>query len=160
MLIRKATSDDLASVLQIYQNARAYMRANGNPDQWGESYPPVSLVQADIASGICHVCVDEYEIVGVFVCFIGDDPTYRTVYDGAWLNDAPCAIIHRIAVASHRKGVASQCFAYGFSLCGNLKIDTHRDNIPMQRSLSKNGFVPCGIIHLENGEERIAYQKC
>ena len=25
--------------------------------------------------------------------------------------------------------------------------------------LEKNGFVRCGIIHLENGEARIAYQK-
>ena len=39
------------------------------------------------------------------------------------------------------------------------QIDTHKDNIPMQRVLLRNGFVYCGIIHLENGDERIAYQK-
>jgi hypothetical protein len=29
----------------------------------------------------------------------------------------------------------------------------------MQKSLAKNGFVRCGIIHLANGDERIAYQR-
>jgi hypothetical protein len=29
----------------------------------------------------------------------------------------------------------------------------------MQRSLEKNGFARCGIIHLASGDERIAYQK-
>jgi hypothetical protein len=28
----------------------------------------------------------------------------------------------------------------------------------MQNMLAKNGFVPCGIIRVENGSERIAYQ--
>ncbi|HNZ83431.1 MAG TPA: GNAT family N-acetyltransferase, partial [Sedimentibacter sp.] len=46
-----------------------------------------------------------------------------------------------------------------FEKCRNLKIDTHRDNIPMQNLLNKNGFIRCGIIYLENGDERIAYQK-
>ena len=40
----------------------------------------------------------------------------------------------------------------------NVRADTHKDNITMQNMLAKNGFVPCGIIHVENGSERIAYQ--
>ncbi len=159
MKIRKATLDDLDTIMQIYADARLYMRENGNRTQWSGGYPSRELVVCDIAEGICHVCEDGGELAGVFVCFVGEDPTYQTVYGGAWLNDRPYAVIHRIAVAKHRRGVASACFDYGFSLCQNLKIDTHRDNLPMQRSLAKNGFLPCGIIHLANGEERIAYQK-
>ena len=41
----------------------------------------------------------------------------------------------------------------------NLKIDTHRDNYPMQKSLKKNGFEYCGIIYLADGNERLAFQK-
>ncbi len=159
MEIRKAHMGDLARILEIYASARAYMRENGNPSQWKNNYPARELVEQDIADGICHVCVEDGVTVGVFVCFTGEDPTYRVIEDGAWLNDAPYAVIHRIATDAHCKGVASKCFAYGFSLCGNLKIDTHEDNIPMQRALAKNGFVRCGIIHLQNGEARIAYQK-
>ena len=29
----------------------------------------------------------------------------------------------------------------------------------MQRVILKNGFTYCGIIHLKNGDERLAYQK-
>ena len=41
----------------------------------------------------------------------------------------------------------------------SIRIDTHKDNIPMQRALAKHGFIKCGIIHLANGDERIAFQK-
>ena len=44
-------------------------------------------------------------------------------------------------------------------ICGNLRIDTHEKNIPMQGCLAKNGFARCGIIYLEDGDPRIAYQK-
>jgi RimJ/RimL family protein N-acetyltransferase len=42
---------------------------------------------------------------------------------------------------------------------GNIRIDTHDDNLPMQRALEKNGFVPCGRIWCEDGTPRIAYQR-
>ena len=34
----------------------------------------------------------------------------------------------------------------------NIKIDTHKDNISMQKLLEKNGFKYCGIIYLEDGK--------
>ncbi len=40
-----------------------------------------------------------------------------------------------------------------------LKLDTHNDNKPMQNLLKKLGFVPCGIITVEDGTERIAFQR-
>ena len=40
-----------------------------------------------------------------------------------------------------------------------ISIDTHKDNLIMQKFLSKNGFDRCGIIYVEDGTERIAYQK-
>ena len=87
------------------------------------------------------------------------DPTYVTIYQGQWRNDAPYGVTHRICVAAHQRGVASFCLNWCFEQCGNLKIDTHRDNTVMQNLLQKNGFVYCGIIHLANGAERLAYQK-
>lgn len=159
MNIKKATPEELPQILNIYADARTYMRENGNAEQWGENYPPESLIREDIRSGRCHVCLDGGEIVGVFYFAKENDPTYARIYEGEWLNDLPYAVIHRIAVAKHRRGVASFCFAYCFAQCANLKIDTHRNNLPMQHSLAKNGFVRCGIIYLENGSERIAFQK-
>lgn len=161
--IRPAVFDDLPAVMQIYDRARQYMRTQGNPTQWAGGYPPEALIREDMDMGQCYLCCDAEsgEILGVFCFFIGEDPTYRRIEDGAWLNDAPYGVIHRIAVGenAHRRGVASFCFTYAFERCGNVKIDTHLDNLPMQRSLEKNGFVRCGTIYLANGDPRIAYQK-
>ncbi len=159
MQIEKCTSEMLPTVLRIYDDARKYMRENGNPMQWGDDYPSSALIRSDIASGNLYICAEADEIVGVFYYRTGVDPTYETTYDGEWLNSLSYGVIHRIAVSRHKKGVASFCFDHCLSLCGNLKIDTHADNIPMQRSLAKNGFRYCGTIRLENGEERLAYQK-
>lgn len=160
MQLKKATTAELARVMEIYDGARAYMRAHGNFEQWGNGYPSEELIREDVAAGRLYLCVEGDELLGVLCYFEGEDPTYLTVYDGAWLNDRPYGVIHRIAVAAHRRGVASFCFDACLARCGNLKIDTHRDNYPMQRSLEKNGFVRCGVIHLADGAERIAYQKC
>ncbi len=160
MQIRKATENDLSTVLQIYADARVYMRENGNPHQWAGAYPDADTLREDIALQRLYVCTGEKTIVGVFCYFFGEEPTYRHIYEGQWHNEKPYGVLHRIAVAAHRKGVASFCFDFCYAQCKNLKIDTHRDNIPMQKSLTKNGFELCGIIYLASGDERLAYQKC
>ncbi len=158
MKIVKAEMQELDTVMEIYGEAREYMRENGNLEQWSGGYPQRELVERDVISGDLFLCKNNGETVGVFFYKFGEDPTYKTIYGGEWLNEDKYGVIHRIAVRSHRKGVASQCFEWALKQCGNVKIDTHKDNIPMQRSLLKNGFSYCGIIHLENGDERLAYQ--
>ena len=160
MDIRKAELADLPRMMEVYADAREYMRANGNPNQWVNGYPSEEKIKEDIAVGESYVCVGHGEILGVFCFFTHKDLTYDVIYEGSWLNDEPYGVIHRIAVAAHRRGVASFCFEFALSQCPNFRIDTHRDNIPMQRSLEKNGFARCGIIHLQNGDPRIAFQKC
>ena len=157
--IRPAAEQDLPRILEIYDHARQYMAQTGNPNQWKDGHPAASMLEEDIRKAQLFVCTEGQEILGVFYYSQGIDPTYLHIEDGTCLNDEPYGVIHRIAVADHRKGVASFCFAYALSQCPNLRIDTHRDNLPMQRSLAKNGFSRCGIIYLANGEQRIAYQK-
>ena len=41
----------------------------------------------------------------------------------------------------------------------SIKIDTHKENFVMRGLLEKNGFEYCGIILLEDGAERVAYEK-
>ena len=53
MKIRKAERKDLSDILRIYAYARAFMKANGNPDQWGNVYPSTELIQEDMEKGIC-----------------------------------------------------------------------------------------------------------
>ena len=59
----------------------------------------------------------------------------------------------------HGRGIVDFCFNECFKISGNIKIDTHENNIPMKKCLLRNGFEYCGIIYLANGESRIAYQK-
>ena len=68
-------------------------------------------------------------------------------------------MIHRIAVAAQGRGVVRFCFDWAFERCGNVKIDTHEKNLPMQKALAKNGFLRCGTIYIDSGESRIAYQR-
>ena len=159
MEIRRAEPEELEEILALYAEARDYMRAHGNPTQWGASYPGRALVERDIASGACHVCTEEGEILAVFSWLPGPDPTYAVIEDGSWADDGEYTVIHRIAVRAHRRGIASACFGWALARCRSLRIDTHADNLPMQRSLMKNGFSRCGVIHVENGSPRIAFQK-
>ena len=157
--IRPAEFADLPLILEIYAQARQYMRDTGNPNQWGDSHPAEEILRSDIPKGQLYVCMENGEIVGVFAYIRGIDPTYVRIYEGQWLNDEPYGTIHRIAVTAHRKGVASFCFDWALQQCPNLRIDTHRENLPMQRALEKYGFEYCGIIYLANGHERLAFHK-
>ena len=56
-----------------------------------------------------------------------------------------------------RQGVTRAAFSYGLERSGYVRIDTHEDNKPMQGALKKFGFRECGVIHLERGAERIAF---
>ena len=161
MEIRLARLSDLDAIEVIYSKARSFMRATGNTAQWAGGYPSRELIISDIEKGQLYVVTDCGEILASFVYFYGVDKTYINIYEGVWKNDLPYGVIHRIAVAenAHGRGVARFCFDFAYGKCGNLKIDTHRDNIPMQKALLKSGFDYCGIIYLESGDERLAYQK-
>lgn len=157
-MIEKATLSQLPQIMSIYEKARHFMAQNGNPDQWGDAYPPEEMIRQDILEGKCYVNLEGRNIRAVFYFAVEADPTYSYI-EGAWRSDAPYGVIHRIAVGENGKGAAAECFDFAFSRCKNLRIDTHEKNIPMQRCLAKNGFLRCGIIYLEDGDPRIAYQK-
>ena len=159
MIIRKTKISDLMDCVSIYDSAREYMRASGNPDQWPSHYPGEIDVLSDIASGTSYVCEDKGEVVAVFYFAPGPDKTYAEIYNGAWKSDKPYAVIHRVAVKHHGKGIIDFIFNQCFEASGHLRIDTHKDNIPMQKVLLRNGFEQCGIIHIETGAERIAFEK-
>lgn len=158
--IRPARAGDLEAMLAVYACARDFMARTGNPRQWADGYPKRELLEEDIARGRSYVMEGEDGAVhAVFFYAPGPDPTYAVIEDGAWLNDEPYGVIHRIAGDGQLKGVLSAAVAFCRARCSNLRIDTHHDNVVMQRALEKAGFVRCGVIYLENGDPRIAYQK-
>lgn len=159
MEIRRTSNNDMDTIQQIYAQARAFMKANGNPNQWINQYPVAALIEQDIASNHSYVCIDDGEIVGTFFFKEGTDPTYAIIDQGEWLNNEPYGVVHRLASSNGKRGVATFCLNWCYEQCGNIRIDTHKDNLPMQNLLKKNGYVECGIIYVANGDERIAFQK-
>jgi RimJ/RimL family protein N-acetyltransferase len=160
MKIRQAASDDLPGIMKIYDEARAFMRQNGNSAQWNDGYPDEEHIATDIRQEHCFVCTDDDGgLVGVFSLIPGAEPTYDVIEGGQWLNELPYATVHRIAMTGRGKGAATFCLDWCFEQAGNIRIDTHCDNQPMQRLLLKNGYAYCGIIHVADGSERLAYQK-
>ena len=158
MRIRNTLETDLEKIGKIYENAKKFMRETGNLNQWNGERPNAQTAREDMEKGVGYVAEDAGEIVAVFMFSQENDPTYAKI-EGAWLSDAPYGVIHRIAVAKQGQGIIGYCIDQCFALCQNLRIDTHRDNLPMQRALLKRGFRYCGVIYLENGDERLAYQK-
>ena len=86
------------------------------------------------------------EVIGVSVnSDVSDEPVNDEIYKGA----------------SNR---VNNLIKYAEEICrqnkvNSLKVDTHEENIPMQNLLKKNGFKYCGIIYLEDGGKRVAFEK-
>ena len=131
MTIRKATQNDLDVVLSLIQCGREKMIASGNTGQWTEGYPPQTQLESDIEKGNCYlISTDDNRAIATFAFIKGVDPTYLKIEGD-----------------------------YCFKEVDNIRIDTHKDNIPMQRALERLAFRYCGVIHLANGDPRVAFQK-
>ena len=164
MTIRHTELSDLPRIMEIYAYSRAFMAAHGNPNQWGPTqWPPEALIRADIAAGNSYACTNnDGKVVGTFFFIQGPDvePTYRRITDGAWLDDSPYGVVHRIAADGSERGVGAYCIDWAYQQCGHLRIDTHGDNAVMQRLLKKLGFVHCGTIYVEEDDfPRLAFEK-
>jgi hypothetical protein len=157
-MIRLAKYEELDIILNIYAMARKYMADNGNATQWRDSYPNRELLRKDIQSKQLFVYVENNKIHGVFAFIIGPEVTYSYMESGSWKNDDPYGTIHRVASDGVVKGVFSRCLDFCKQRISNLRIDTHSDNHTMQHLIEKNGFEKCGIIYVQDGSPRIAYQ--
>ena len=163
MQIRHSHIDDLEAIRAIYARARAFMAEQGNPDQWGDSWPPDELLLSDINGDNADcgfVCEHDGRVVGVFFFKVGDDDTYAYIEDGSWADDSPYGVVHRVATDGTVKGVGAFCINWAFEQCGHLRIDTHGDNVPMQNLLRKLGYEHRGTIYVhEDNAPRLAFEK-
>ena len=154
-----AKEADLPRILEIYDIAKTYMRANGNPNQWNGAYPDPETLRTDIEKQRLYVYKKAGSIHGVFMLLLEEEPTYAYIEDGSWREETPYGTIHRLAGDGEVRGLFAKCVAFCESKVKYLRADTHFDNHTMQHLLEKNGFERRGIIYLKNGDPRIAYQK-
>ena len=147
--------------------AKSIMRFSGNVHQWGDGYPSEAVIISDMEKHGGFVLEEgdgedqsTGRIVGYFAFLPSPEPTYSKIYDGEWLDDTQSYhVIHRIASYPDVHGIFSDIMDFCFSHDANIRIDTHKDNRIMQHNIEKHGFSYCGIIHLADGDERLAYQK-
>lgn len=165
MLFRKAEYRDFNEIMAIIKEAQVHLRESGI-DQWQNNYPNEEIVQEDIARGNNYILVEDGKVIGTVVLSFAEEENYKKIYDGQWLCGLAYAVIHRIAVARDfmGKGYGSILLKEAEKLCiergfKSLRADTYEDNKVMQRLLENHGFQYCGIIYLEDGAKRIAYEK-
>ena len=168
MEIRRTKKEDITAIMPIFDEARATIAALGI-DQWQNGYPSRAVIEKDCDKSQSYCVLGDSEIVGTFALIDDGEPTYGEIFDGCWLTgngkDHYFAI-HRVAISvkSRGSGISMQIIDFCAGKARengkiSLRIDTHRGNVVMRRMLEKNGFDYCGIIYLEDGAERVAYEK-
>lgn len=161
MNIRPARESELPRLMELFDTARAYMRRNGNTVQWVNGYPSEDLIRQDIAQDRAFV-VEEAGIAEAVFCYLAGrrvEPTYAVIYGGAWPDDAPYGVIHRLASSGKLRGVMGLCADWALSRCPVLRVDTHESNATMRAAMAHLGFTERGTIILGDGTPRIAFQK-
>jgi GNAT superfamily N-acetyltransferase len=165
MELRKALLDDIPKIMMIIKDAQAFLKQQGI-DQWQNNYPNLETITSDIQRDYGYVLLVDNRILAYGAIIKGIEPTYAMIEAGAWLNNDPYVVVHRLAVDSAHRGqkIASCFIAETIKLSKkwsvyNLRIDTHKDNVIMQKMIMNNEFSYCGIIYLASGDQRLAYQK-
>lgn len=168
MNYRFATKEDLPALVHMSRQAIANFRTRGI-NQWQKGEPSEAGLSASIDRQVVHVLEEDGIVLGMITVVSGPELSYQDI-DGTWLNEEPYCAFHCVCVEESQKGrgIAAKLFAAsedfakakGFT---NVRIDTHPDNISMQRALAKSGFTYCGKLILkegsETGDQRIGYQK-
>lgn len=168
MTIRQATVSDLEALMALFDEARGTIATLGI-DQWQDGYPSREVVADDVAKACSYVVEIDGSVGGTFVLVDDGEVTYDNIYDGHWLTGDDCRdyiAIHRVAVSVAKRGsgvstaILEHAAAYARRLGrASLRIDTHEGNVVMRRMLEKHGFSYCGIIYLQSGASRVAYEK-
>lgn len=166
MKLRKSNLDDIDTLSKMAENAKLFMKKN-NLAQWNENYPSSIdfIEQAKQNTGYC-ILTDSNEIVAYFSLKFGVEKNYLKTYEGKFKYDKPYATIHTAMVdGSFRSmGYSKYIFKFSYKLAIEnsiyyLRIDTHKDNIPMRKSIENNGFSYSAVIKVEDGTDRLAFEK-
>ncbi len=169
MEFRKTQIEDVEEILEIIDDAKAYLKSKGI-DQWQNGYPNKDVILEDIKLGYSYVLLDDNKVIATAAISFDGEITYNKILDGNWLSDEDSnnkyAVIHRIAVAKQYRGhgissilihdIENLCKDYDIK---SIRVDTHKENTSMQNLLKKHNFKYCGWIYLLDKSMRNAYEK-
>ncbi len=162
MEFHKAQLSDVPSLCVLAEEAKLFLKDLG-VDQWQGEYPSSIDFTADIEADNCYVVTKDDEVIASTFLSFANDPTYSEI-DGEWSSSEKYGVIHRLMISNQYKGLgvsnyflkklAQVCIDNDYNW---LRIDTHEDNIVMDKFLKRNGFIITGVIIVEDGTKRIAY---
>ena len=166
MKVRPASRPDIPAILGCVRRIKNEYFEAKNINQWGEGYPSREIFAEDVDKKALYVMYMGEVLVGFGSFIIGADPTYSDI-EGAWKTEGEnYLVVHRFGINPdwHGMGFGTALMGLADKICEvkkipSIRVDTHEDNIGMQKLLEKCGFEKCGIIHLENGDPRVAYEK-
>ncbi|MDY4788378.1 MAG: hypothetical protein SO253_03570 [Bacilli bacterium] len=156
MIIKKATKKDIDKIMEIYVYAQNFMVITNNINQWQKGYPTKEMILNDIKKKILYILKENDNIEACFSFAITNDPTYDYI-EGNWNKNEQYGVIHKVAKKSNIPNITRKIFNYCLTKCNYLRIDTHKDNLVMQKALFNYGFKQCGTIYLANGDKRISF---
>ena len=165
MKFRRAVNTDINDIINIIRQAQSYFKEVGIY-QWQDNYPNVETISNDIDNKNSYVLLKDNNIVATAAVSFDEEKTYDSIYEGQWISNNEYAVIHRMAVDNDYKGLglSSQIIKNVERLCLNkdvysIKVDTHEENLSMQKLLKNNQFQYRGIMYLKDGSKRIAFEK-
>lgn len=166
MKFRKSKINDIDDMMHLIESAQNYLEDEEIP-QWNNGYPNKDILKADIEQGSSYVLVEDGKIVGTLAAIFGHDETYDVIDHGDWLTEEDnYVVIHRVAVDKGLKGqgIAPKMFKEIEKMAkvhkkDSIRIDTHKKNDSMLSLIEKLGFRYCGIIYVDDGSERVAYER-
>ena len=166
MKVRPAKKSDLSDVVNCAERIKNEYFLRHDIPQWNDGYPAKEDFAADIEAGRLFVMYLGEALIGFISAAVEHEPNYDIVYDGEWKSTEPYVVIHRFGINPdwHGMGMGTSLYGIAERLCEArnvhaIRSDTHEKNEAMIHFLEKNGFERVGIIHLENGEPRIAFEK-
>ena len=163
MELKRVEENQIDVAYGLIEQAKAFLKSCG-VDQWQKGYPSRDSIVSDVADKTGWFLEDGGEILGYACIDFGGEAAYDTLR-GSWLDAAPYAVIHRMAVSDSckGKGVAHAFFQaiddyvkqQGIT---SIRVDTDEDNAIMKHLIEALGYTYCGTIWFDNST-KIAYQK-
>ena len=158
-----AAMQDAEKYYEIIQAGRRFQEEQGF-SQWTEDYPNLDTIHDDIQKKKGYALMADGKIAGYLCLDFEGEPAYETI-EGAWRQDAPYAVAHRMTFhpAFRGAGLADTAFRLIEAVCRQkdtfyIRADTDFPNQRMQHILLKNGYVNCGTVIFQ-GSAKLAYDK-
>lgn len=158
--IRPATSDDLGTVVELWEHAAAWLSRRGI-DQW-QYAPRRDRIMKNIAAGECWLVEDDGMPVATLTVDEYADEAFWTAEEIA----EPALYVHRMVVRRDASGseLGSAMLDWASQMARRrkkqwLRLDAWRDNPDLQGYYSSRGFAHVRSVHVEGRRSGALFQR-